>query len=58
MNRREVLIGGACVAAAVAVPALLNARKAGAETFEVAHSEDRYLPREGHLYQGPHARGF
>jgi len=42
MNRREVLIGGACVAAAVAVPALLNARKAGAETFEVAHSEDEW----------------
>ena len=42
MNRREVLIGGACVAAAVAVPALLHARKAGAETFEVAHSEDEW----------------
>jgi peptide-methionine (R)-S-oxide reductase len=42
MNRREVLIGGACVAAAVAVPALLHARKAGAETFEVTHSEDEW----------------
>jgi peptide-methionine (R)-S-oxide reductase len=42
MDRREVLIGGACVAAAVAVPALLHASKAGAETFEVTHSEDEW----------------
>jgi peptide-methionine (R)-S-oxide reductase len=42
MNRREVLIGGAGVAAAVAVPALLRASKAGAETFEVTHSEDEW----------------
>ena len=32
MNRREVLIGGACVAAAVAVPALLHASKARGRT--------------------------
>ena len=42
MNRREVLIGGACVAAAVAVPGLLHASKAGAETFEVTRSEDEW----------------
>jgi peptide-methionine (R)-S-oxide reductase len=38
-RRRDVLIGGACVIAAVAVPALLRAGKAKAETFEVNHSE-------------------
>ena len=42
MNRREVLIGGACVAAAVAVPALLRAGKAHAESFEISHSEDEW----------------
>ena len=42
MNRRDVLIGGACVAAAVAVPALLKSTKAAAETFEVTYSEDEW----------------
>jgi peptide-methionine (R)-S-oxide reductase len=42
MNRREILLSGAAVLAAVAVPALLRASKAAAETFEVAHSEDEW----------------
>ena len=42
MNRRDVLIGGLGVAAAVALPALLRSSKAGAETFEIAHSEDEW----------------
>jgi peptide-methionine (R)-S-oxide reductase len=42
MNRREVLLGGAGVAAAVTMPALLRASKAGAETFEINHSEDEW----------------
>ena len=42
MNRRDVLIGGACVAAALAVPAFLRASKAAAETFEITHSEDEW----------------
>ena len=42
MNRRDVLIGGACVAAAVAVPAFLRSSKAAAETFEITHSEDEW----------------
>jgi len=41
-RRRDVLIGGACVMAAVAVPALLKATKAGAETFEITHSDDEW----------------
>jgi peptide-methionine (R)-S-oxide reductase len=42
MNRREILLGGAAVLAAVAVPSLLRASKAAAETFEVTHSEDEW----------------
>jgi peptide-methionine (R)-S-oxide reductase len=42
MKRRDVLLGGACVAAAVAVPALLRSGHAGPETFEVTHSEDEW----------------
>ena len=42
MNRRDVLIGGVCVAAAVAVPAFLRSSKAAAETFEITHSEDEW----------------
>jgi peptide-methionine (R)-S-oxide reductase len=42
MNRREILLGGAAVLAAVAVPALLRSSKAAAETFEVTHSEDEW----------------
>jgi peptide-methionine (R)-S-oxide reductase len=42
MNRRDVLIGGACVAAAVALPALLKSTEAGAETFEITHNEDEW----------------
>jgi peptide-methionine (R)-S-oxide reductase len=40
-NRRDILLGGACVVAAVAVPPLLRAGHAG-ETFEVTHSEDEW----------------
>jgi peptide-methionine (R)-S-oxide reductase len=42
MTRRDVLLGGAGVAAALAVPALLRASHAAAETFEVTHSEDEW----------------
>jgi peptide-methionine (R)-S-oxide reductase len=42
MKRRDALLGGACVVAAVAVPALLRTGNAGAETFEVTHSEDEW----------------
>jgi peptide-methionine (R)-S-oxide reductase len=42
MKRRDILIGGAGVFAAVAVPALLRAGKAKAETFEITHSEDEW----------------
>jgi peptide-methionine (R)-S-oxide reductase len=42
MNRRDLLLGGACVAVAVAVPALMRSSHAGAETFEVTHSEDEW----------------
>jgi peptide-methionine (R)-S-oxide reductase len=41
MKRRDVLIGGAGVIAAVAVPALLKSGHA-AESFEVAHSEEEW----------------
>jgi peptide-methionine (R)-S-oxide reductase len=42
MKRRDLLLGGACVAAAVALPPLLRARDAGAETFEVARGEEEW----------------
>jgi len=42
MNRRDVLIGGLGVAAAVALPTLLRSSKAGAESFEITHSEDEW----------------
>jgi len=42
MNRRDVLIGGLGVAAAVALPALLRSSKARAETFEITHSDDEW----------------
>jgi peptide-methionine (R)-S-oxide reductase len=42
MKRRDVLIGGAGVVAAVAVPVLLRASRAGAETFEVTHSAEEW----------------
>jgi peptide-methionine (R)-S-oxide reductase len=42
MTRRDVLLGGAGVVAAVAIPALLHSRSARAETFEVTHSDDEW----------------
>jgi peptide-methionine (R)-S-oxide reductase len=42
MNRREILLGGTAVLAAVAVPAALRSSYAGTETFEVSHSEDEW----------------
>jgi peptide-methionine (R)-S-oxide reductase len=42
MTRRDVLLGGVCVVAAVAVPALLRPSRAATETFEVTHSEDEW----------------
>ncbi|HXW23851.1 MAG TPA: peptide-methionine (R)-S-oxide reductase MsrB [Xanthobacteraceae bacterium] len=41
MKRRDILLGGACVLAAVAAPAVLRSSRAG-ETFEVSHSEDEW----------------
>src|ERR1700745_440559 len=42
MNRREILMGGVGVLAAVTAPAFLRPSKAGAETFEITHSEDEW----------------
>ncbi len=42
MTRRDILLGGAGVIAAVAVPALLRSSSARAETFEVTHSDDEW----------------
>jgi len=42
MTRRDVLLGGACVIVAVTVPALLRSSRAGAETFDVTHSDDEW----------------
>jgi peptide-methionine (R)-S-oxide reductase len=42
MTRRDILLGGAGVIAAVAVPALLRSSGARAETFEVTHSDDEW----------------
>jgi peptide-methionine (R)-S-oxide reductase len=42
MKRRDLLLGGACVAAAVAVPPLLRSSRAASETFEVTHSDDEW----------------
>jgi peptide-methionine (R)-S-oxide reductase len=42
MKRRDLLIGGACVVAAVAVPPLLRPGHAASEAFEVTRSEDEW----------------
>jgi peptide-methionine (R)-S-oxide reductase len=41
-NRREILLGGAAVLAAVAVPTLMRSSNAATETFEVTRSEDEW----------------
>jgi len=41
-NRREILLGGTAVLAAVAVPTLMRSSNAATETFEVTRSEDEW----------------